>query len=66
MTWFGAMLDLHGAGLFYSVPNVTLVTLPLIAAWPTLRRVAGARTLGRRAESELSIDRAPDGRYVRS
>ncbi len=42
LTWLGVMVDLHGATVLYSVPNVTLLLVPLVAAYPAMRRrIAG-------------------------
>ena len=42
MTWFGVLVDMHGVTVLYSVPNASLVLVPLIAAYPSLRRRVGS------------------------
>jgi hypothetical protein len=42
MTWFGVLVDMHGVTMLYSVPNASLVLVPLVAAAPSLWRRAAA------------------------
>ena len=44
LTWARVVLDVRGVTIFYSVPNASLMLVPLVAAAPSLwRRAAAAR-----------------------
>ena len=59
LTWFGVMVDLHGVSVLYSVPNVTLLLVPLVAAYPAWRRRLPAAWSLARVRPEASPDGAP-------
>ena len=65
LTWLGVMVDLQGATVLYSVPNVTLLLVPLVAAYPALRGRIGASWFVGTGERESGHVRAAGPLRVR-